>query len=450
MAVKFLFDRFNDNSQEIAIIHGESEITYGAFLAQIQQWQRTLEIDVEKGAVVALQGDFSPQTLALFFALISHQCIVVPQLRSANVEGIQSNLKIAQVQWLYQINTDDKCERQLLAYEPTHPLLQKLQLEQQAGLILFTSGSSGTPKATVHNFSKLLDKFHLQREAKRIINFLLFDHWGGLNTMLHILSGVGSLICIDDRSADAVCEFIQRHRIQLLPSSPTFLNLLLLSRAYQRYDLSSLELITYGTEPMQAHTLEGLHAIFPKVKLQQTYGLIELGVMRSKSKSPESLWVKLGGSGFEWRVVDNILQIKAHSVMLGYLNAPSPFTDDGWFITGDYVEVDGEYLKILGRKSEIINVGGEKVFPVEVENVIQAMDNVVEVTVFPQDHPITGKVVCAKVHLKEPEEKTAFKRRLKKYCIEQMSVYKVPVRIVLSEESQMSQRLKKSRVLNQS
>ena len=71
-----------------------------------------------------------------------------------------------------------------------------------------------------------------------------------------------------------------------------------------------------------------------------------LGVLRSKSKSNDSLWVKVGGDGYETRIVDGILQIKAESAMLGYLNAPSPFTDDGWFITGDEVlEKDG-YIRI--------------------------------------------------------------------------------------------------------
>lgn len=55
--------------------------------------------------------------------------------------------------------------------------------------------------------------------------------------------------------------------------------------------------------------------------------------------------------------MDGILQIKAKSAMLGYLNAPSPFTEDGWFITGDRVEVDGEYIRIMGRDSETINMG---------------------------------------------------------------------------------------------
>ena len=97
----------------------------------------------------------------------------------------------------------------------------------------------------------------------------------------------------------------------------------------------------------------------------QTYGLSELGILRSKSKGPDSLWVKVGGEGFETRVIEGLLEVKAKSAMLGYLNAPSPFTEDGWFKTGDSVLTDGEFIKILGRESEIINVGGEKVYPME-------------------------------------------------------------------------------------
>jgi len=101
---------------------------------------------------------------------------------------------------------------------------------------------------------------------------------------------------------------------------------------------------------MPQATLQRLKRVFPEIKLQQTYGLIELGVLRSKSKSDDSLWVKIGGDGYQIRINNNLLEIKADSAMLGYLNAPSPFTEDGWFMTGDQVEIDGEYVKILGRK----------------------------------------------------------------------------------------------------
>ena len=159
--------------------------------------------------------------------------------------------------------------------------------------------------------------------------------------------------------------------------------------------------------------------------------------------------MKLGGEDFQTRVIDGILQIKSKSAMLGYLNAPSPFTEDGWFITGDSVEVDGEYYRIMGRESEIINVGGEKVYPSEIENVIIEFDNVEDVTVYGEKNPILGNMVCATVQVKSmPEDEKKFKNDLKSFCNQRLLPYKVPVKIKISLEKQFTSRLKKARLSN--
>ena len=259
------------------------------------------------------------------------------------------------------------------------------------------------------------------------------------------MSNAGCVITTEDRSPDAVCSAIARHRAELLPTSPTFLNLLLLSEAYRRHDLSSLQLVTYGTEVMPESTLRRMHALFPDLQLLQTYGLSEVGILRSKSKSSDSLWVKVGGEGFETRVVDGMLEIKAASAMLGYLNHESPFTDDGWFKTGDAVEVDGEYLRILGRKSELINVGGEKVYPAEVESVLQLMDGVEDVAVTGEPHPITGQIVSARVKLSTDEELPAFRKRMRAFMEERVARYKIPQKVSLVDATMHGPRFKKKR-----
>src|SRR5262249_53483516 len=142
------------------------------------------------------------------------------------------------------------------------------------------------------------------------------------------------------RTSEGICRTIARHRVEVLPAAPSFLNLLLLSEAHRRHDLSSLRYITYGAEVMPQATLDRLAAAFPGVTLLQKYGLTELGTLRSHSRANDSLWVRVGGEGFQTRVVDGLLQVHAESSMLGYLNAASPFTEDGWFMTGDAVEVD--------------------------------------------------------------------------------------------------------------
>ena len=208
----------------------------------------------------------------------------------------------------------------------------------------------------------LLDKFLTVRRGYRTLVFLLLDHIGGINTLLHILTQGGTAITSEARTADAVCACIEAHRVELLPTTPTFLNMLLISDAHKRFDLSSLRLITYGTEPMPLATLRHLHEALPNVTLKQTYGLTELGILPTQSRAPDELWIRLDRRVVDYKVVDNILWVRCRSAMLGYLNAPSPFDEEGWLNTQDVVQVDGEYLKILGRKSDIINVGGEKVF----------------------------------------------------------------------------------------
>lgn len=447
MHIDFLKKIFRDNFNRTAIIWNDKTFTYNWLLNRIDYWIDGFEENsIFAGDVVALIGDFSPETIAILLALIENSNIVVPLNNSSKLD-FREKFQISQSGKKIHVDIHDDVFFQNMHVESSHDYYKTLRSSKSSGLVLFTSGTSGIPKGAVHNFGKLLEKFKVRRKAFLTMNFLMFDHWGGLNTLFHTLSNAGVVLSTKDRSPEAVCEFIEKYNIELLPASPTFFNLLLLSEAYKTFDLSSLKLITYGTEPMPEITLKRLTEVFPNIKLQQTYGLIELGVLRSKSKSDNSNWVKIGGDGFELRVVDEILQIKADSAMLGYLNATSPFTEDGWFITGDKVEVDGEYFRILGRKSELINVGGEKVYPQEVENTILELDYVEEVLVYGEKNPLIGNIVCAKVKLKDKNEKSFAIRRIKEHCSSKLENFKVPVKIIVLEDitSYMSERFKKTR-----
>jgi long-chain acyl-CoA synthetase len=247
------------------------------------------------------------------------------------------------------------------------------------------------------------------------------------------------------RSPSGICQAIQQHRVELLPTSPTFLNFLLLSGAHKAYDLSSLRLITYGTEPMPQSTLDWVAQVFPAVRLQQTYGLSELGILRSQSRDSTSLWVRIGGEGYQTKVVDNRLWIKAESTMLGYLNAASSFDDQGYFDTGDVVEAEGEWLRILGRASEVINVGGSKVFPAEVESVLLTLDNVEDAVVYAELNPLTGHTVAATIKLQLEESAPQFKIRMRRFCKDRLAPYQIPTRVRFTNEPLHSERFKRMR-----
>lgn len=386
---------------------------------------RLRQAGLPPGAIVGFLGDYSATTVSLFLALFSLGAIAVPF--SPGVAGELAGLQaiLGEHHWL------DLATMELTARpgrgEPHH-LVRELRAVGEPGLIVFTSGSTGKPKAILHSVERVASKFLGLRKGWRTLQFLMIDHFGGFNTLLASLAYGGVGICSAGRSPDTTCQTIEASRAELFPTTPTFLAMLIASGVWRHHDLSSVELVTYGAEPMPETTLKRLPELFPRASFKQTYGLSELGVLRSASPDRDSLWLSVGGDGFEVRVVDGILHVRSQSNMLGYLNADSPIGADGWMNTGDLVEERDGLLRIVGRQSEVINVGGQKVHPTEVEDILLTADNVAEATVYALPHPLLGQVVAARVTLTRPEEHATATTRLRTVCRGRLQKYKQPMR----------------------
>jgi long-chain acyl-CoA synthetase len=451
---EWIIERVRSHGTRPAIVHGSQVTTYTDLIGAIPSIGSVLDDHgISAGSRCVLIGDFGMVTTALLLELIARRAIVVP-LTTASAKRSDILFDVCAAEWLIDASGADRVECLRVAplesrssASATHPLFAEIRSRAVPGIILFTSGSTGEPKAVVHDFSLLLEKFRIPGKPLRTVSLLLFDHWGGLNTLLHTLMSGGLVACPETRNADHVCDLIERHRLELLPASPSFLNMLLVTGAHARHDLSSLRLVTYGAEPMPESTLRRLNRELPDVEFRQTYGLIELGVLRAKSASSDSLLVRVGGDGYDVRVVDGMLEIKARSSMLGYLNAPAPFTDDGYFRTGDRVEVYGEFIRILGRDSELINVGGEKVFPTEVEAILLDCPAVVDAVVYGEPHPLSGNVVCADVvRVSDGQEDSAARTMIRRFCNERLESFKVPMKIRFVEGPLSGERQKRVRI----
>jgi len=444
--IGFLRERMEQHRHELAIAQPGSVYTYADLLSRVDSWEGVLSGGgVPAGSVVSVEGEYGIETISLFLALMSAGAISVPLSRDSIVHA-EAFMNLADVE--YRAAPEGGRSVQPTGRLAAHPLYGVLRERKAPGLVLFSSGSTGASKAAVHDLGLLLRKFEKPRHRYRTLAFLQLDHIGGVNTLFYTLSNGGAVVVPADRSPARVAEVIERHRVELLPTSPTFLNLLLLSGAHEQRDLSSLRLITYGTEPMPESTLRKAAETFPQARLQQTYGLTEVGILRSQSRGSGSLWVRVGGEGYQTKVVDGRLWVKAESAMLGYLNAPSPFDADGFLDTGDRVEVDGEWLRILGRETDIINVGGSKVYPAEVESVLLQLENVADVAVHGESHPITGQMVVATVRLTHDEPASEFKVRLRRFCRDTLAPYKVPAKVVLATGPLYSERFKRVRPSN--
>jgi acyl-CoA synthetase (AMP-forming)/AMP-acid ligase II len=134
--------------------------------------------------------------------------------------------------------------------------------------------------------------------------------------------------------------------------------------------------------------------------------------------------------------------------ILGYLNSSMErFTEDGWFKTGDLVEQTEEgYIKIVGRNKELINVGGEKVLPSEIESVLFQMPEVKDCIVYGEPNPIMGQIVVAKILLNQEMKISETKKIVTEFCSGKLEKYKIPSKVVLMSESEFSDRFKKKRL----
>jgi acyl-CoA synthetase (AMP-forming)/AMP-acid ligase II len=346
--------------------------------------------EIKAGDVVALVGDFDRRTLAALFLLLDKNAIVMPLTDGTRADH-EYFFDAGSTDWVIR---DGVAERR--THESRNPLVDEVRARNHPGIIFFSSGTTGRPKAILHDFQNFLERYAVRRAPLRSLNFLLFDHAGGINTMLHTLFNGGVVVVPSSRTPESVADELARHNVELLPATPTFLRMMLLAGVLDADKLAHLRIVTYGTERMDQGTLDRLCATLPAVDFRQTYGLSELGVFQVRSKARDSLWMQIGGKGIETRVENDVLHIRSDNRMLGYLNAPSPFVD-GWYDTGDIVEQDGDFIKVVGRAKEIINVGGLKILPSEIERVALLYPDVLRATAFGVANPLTGQhveVVC--------------------------------------------------------
>jgi long-chain acyl-CoA synthetase len=442
--LSYFLQRFTTAPDLTSAVFERETWTYGDLCRAISSdCQALAEHNVGAGSVLLTTGSFSLRHLSLFFASAKLGIVIVP-LPEIHDSEVQKCGDIANASHRLSVAPNGSWTLEATGEVVTNLLLKRFLDRRESGLVVFTSGSTGEKKGILHSVPRLLRKFTLRRKALKTLSFLKLDHLGGINTVLHALSNVGMVVFPRGRSVDEICGLIERYRLALLPTTPSFLNLLLLSDA-RRYDLSSLELITYGTEIMPEHTLKLLHRAFPNVSLQQTYGLSELGVLRSKSLESESTWVKIGGESFETKVIDSRLWVRAQSAMEGYLNHSNPFSQDGWMDTGDRVETRGEYIKFLGRESDIINVAGEKVFPSEVENVLLTLPNVKDVVVSGEPNPLLGNIVTAKIVLLDHEVEDDARARIRQGCRQVLRPFMIPVKLEFVSALIYTDRYKKLR-----
>ena len=391
--------------------------------------------EIKSGDVVALIGDFNPQSIVTLLQLIEKNVILVPLTVDTKAQH-EYFFDSACVNFVIEGN-----EVKHLCDSQSHELIDELRAKDHAGLVLFSTGTTGRPKAILHDLTLFMQRFETQRPTLKTINFLLFDHIGGLNTLLHTLFNKGTVVAPKSRSVEDILATCAAHEIEVLPTTPTFLRMMLMSGLIPDGFPKSLRIVTYGTERMDQPTLDALCELLPNVEFRQTFGMSELGIVRVKSESRDSLFMKIGGEGVETRIVDNVLEIRSQNRMIGYLNADSPFDSEGWYNTKDIVEEHNGFIKVTGRTSEVINVGGLKFMASEVERVALQYQHVSLAKAEAKPNPITGQHVELTVQSVSHSE--VDKAGLKTFLSAQLPKHMMPKRMRVASVD-VGHRFKKS------
>ncbi len=445
-----LLSRMEAAADREALVTDEAAWTYRQLLHLTDELLRIFdERDVRPGDSVSLIADFHGRSVAALIALLKRNAFIslVPDI-DADLQ--EPYLQIIEPRFVLRIDPQGRPELTLRQSSPhVQPLHAVLLSRGHAGVVMFSSGSEKTPKAVVHDFETFLTRFNLPPRPSKGLAFMQFDHVGGIYNLFSSLFNQGTLFFSRKRDPDVIGALIERHRIEFFPMSASYMNLLALQKPWLRHDLSSLKVIVYGSERPSEHTVRQLAGELPGVTLHQNYGLTEVCLLRSRSRSNDSTWLKIADPMARIRVVDGKLQVKSELTMLGYLNAPHALTPDGWYETGDLAEEDGEWFRVIGRSSQVISVGGRKVSPEAVEEVLQQIPGVAHVIVSAVPNPLLGQSVRAVFQLAEgvKTDPREFRLRVRGFCSERLKPYEAPSEIEISEEPLMGRRLKKRRAL---
>ncbi|MBV9784920.1 MAG: AMP-binding protein [Acidisphaera sp.] len=291
--------------------------------------------------------------------------------------------------------------------------------------LLFTSGTTGDPKAVVHthNTSLASCRFHVHDyHITSSSAFLLFLpvglNWGFGSTIQTLIAGC-RIVYLDVFRPEAALALIERERITHFATAPAGLVAMLGVADFARYDLSSLEVVITGGASCPIELIRRWRAAAPG-HLLELYGMAECGgqACTDLADDPEAVAGTVGRPSREMgmRLVDESdrdvpagevgeILSRGPSVMLGYYNNPDAnartFTRDGWARTGDLGTLDAAgYLRIVGRRKEMIIRGGANIYPREIEEVLHKHPAIADAAVIGLPDEKLGETACACIVLR--------------------------------------------------
>lgn len=336
--------------------------------------------------------------------------------------------------------------------------------------IVFTSGSTGAPKGVMISHQNIISNTqaiieYLNLTSKDIMQVVLpFFYCYGLS-LLHTHLRVGGSIVLNNNFIfiGSVISDLKKYKCTGFAGVPSHYQILLKkSQSFKTENFPDLRYVTQAGGKLHDVFIEEFVRTFPKIKFFVMYGQTE-ATARLSYLPPHMLSSKKGSigkgiPGVSLKIVNEIgdeldvgmegeLLAKGNNIMLGYYKEPEETEKtivNGWLRTGDIAQMDEDgYFYLMARKKEIIKVGGNRVSPKEIEEVILSIDQVVDCTVVGVDDEILGETILATIVLNNPNDEAMMKSMILSRCAEKLSHYKIPQRLIFEKSIAMSSTGKK-------
>jgi acyl-CoA synthetase (AMP-forming)/AMP-acid ligase II len=473
-----------------ALVDHRRRVTYGELAARVDRTAAALQsLGLGPGDVVTIQLPNWVEFAYVFFACerigaIANQ--IGPDFRSREVEYIvrfsesrafvcpatfkgfdyvemvrSLRPKLTAVEAVLVLGGGDADTVSLdeLIYGPTPPPpLKPYRMAPDAVMrMAFTSGTTGNPKGVTHSFDTTLPAARILNDAMDVTEnevFLVYLplglNWGYLTLLQSIMAGARAVL-LDRFSGRAALEAIERERVTFIPSAPASIIAMLNDPELDRFDLSSLRVVITGGASCPVETISNFRARIPG-HLIELYGMLETGfhTFTRFEDDPEAVAGTIGRPAPEMalRLIDEHgrdvppgaegeIAAAGPSVHLGYHKNPAAnaelFTADGWFRTGDLgvMEPSGN-VRIVGRLKEMINRGGKKFFPREVEEILYAHPSVLHAAIVGVPDPRLGERNCLCV-IPRPGKAVSLSEMVA-YLRDGVATYKLPEELEIFDE----------------
>jgi len=449
-----------EHPNRLVFIDETRSLTYGELKDQVDRCAAFLtSIGIGPGDVVTMQSPNRVEFPIVFFSLELIGAIankISPDFRRREVEYILrfsnskafvcasnfkgfdyaamidelrpelANLKTVVVSGDTVVKNVHSLEQGLAAATPM-PAAERIQMSPDAIMrMAFTSGTTGDPKGVMHSFNTTLyaaevinSDMHVTKDEVLLIWLPVGLNWGYLSLLQTVMAGARAVL-MEKFQATRALELIEKHRATFIPTAPASLLAILNVPDVQKYDCTSLRVVVTGGASAAIETIRDYQKHM-KGHLLELYGMLETGfhTFTRFEDDPEKVNGTIGRivGQMELRIIDeegkdvpygSEGEIAAYgpSVHLGYFNNPNAnkelFTDDDWFRTGDlgkYVDQAGNVM-IVGRRKEMINRGGKKYFPREIEEFLYAHPSILHAAIVGVNDVRLGEKNCLCVVLK--------------------------------------------------